>query len=224
MKIQYKYGIMWLFELSIAILVSFSYGHYIVNLVSDSHKAVEHTQTVLNYVDQLRVKILNAETGQRGYIITNDLEYLKPYKRSIETIDDSINRLEKITLEDPVQHNRVLSLKKNIYLKLEELNQVIDIREKSGFEEASQKVSQDVGMYLMIECQNTLDAIFKTEYDALQERQLNESISLKIMKYTIPLAVFINFLILILVYYMIREQETIEIKKIINLSLKQKDV
>ena len=216
MKIQYKYGIMWLLEVSIALLVSFAYSYYITTLINESHKAVQHTQMVINYVDKLRLTILNAETGQRGYIITGNEDYLKPYKTALTTVHANIDQLQEITLEDPVQHSRVIHLNEKIYLKLKELDRVIQIRSEEGFERASKEVSTHIGINLMIDCQNTLDLIFNTEYNALQKRQLNEQASLKIMKYTIPLVVFMNFMMLILVYYLIREQETIEIKKIIS--------
>src|SRR5436305_6095372 len=59
-----------------------------------SSGAVVQTQRVTNAIDRLRIHLLDAETGQRGYVITADPSYLLPYQQARQQLSDDLGTLE----------------------------------------------------------------------------------------------------------------------------------
>jgi len=208
MKSYTKYGLIWIFELLITIIFTFAAVTYIKNILTESRLALQHTNLVVNYVNSIRISLLRLETGQRGYNIPIAQKYLKPYNIGLSNIHTNVNKLEKITYEDIVQHNRVLRLKEYIDLKLKELNLTIQLRKHGKYNEAVAEISKDIGVYFMNECQDTLAEILDTESKALEQRNSNEDKSFKIMQLGIPFVVFVNFSMLILAYFLIKEEES----------------
>jgi len=51
-------------------------------LLRENRDLVVHTYQVINAIDGLLIRLEDAETGQRGYIITGDASYLAPYERT----------------------------------------------------------------------------------------------------------------------------------------------
>ena len=55
----------------------------------------EHTYEVLNSLDETVGQLSDAETGQRGYLLTGDETYLEPYRAAIKTVDQTVARPEE---------------------------------------------------------------------------------------------------------------------------------
>lgn len=56
-------------------IISFSYNR----LLKDYRDAVDHTFEVISTIDNALLRLQDAETGQRGFIITGDESYLAPF-------------------------------------------------------------------------------------------------------------------------------------------------
>ena len=59
-------------------------------------KFIEETHKVILSLQNLLTLIINAETGQRGFIITGNETYLEPYTYSLNNLNSTIVRLEKL--------------------------------------------------------------------------------------------------------------------------------
>lgn len=68
---------------------------------------VAHTLEVKSAAADAMTQMLDAETGQRGFLITGDPAYLAPYDRARNDIDDPIGRLAALVADDPEQTRRV---------------------------------------------------------------------------------------------------------------------
>jgi signal transduction histidine kinase len=95
------------------ILLFFS---YVVTLFANRQlvkqaAVVEHTNSVIKKLDQVVSKIIDAETGSRGYIITSDIEYLFPYYGAKEKADSFYKELLELTKDHPVQQERLSRFK-----------------------------------------------------------------------------------------------------------------
>ena len=51
-----------------------------INKLIDTADWVTHTHKVLENLNGIVLNMVNAETGQRGFVITNDQKYLEPYQ------------------------------------------------------------------------------------------------------------------------------------------------
>ncbi|MFB9057412.1 CHASE3 domain-containing protein [Mariniflexile ostreae] len=85
--------------------------------LSKSSDLVTHTYKVNVQLEQVFSYLKDAETGQRGFIITNNPIYLDPYEAGRENINNCFVELRELTKDNPVQQ-----------ANLKELNSLIDIR------------------------------------------------------------------------------------------------
>jgi len=67
----------------------------------------QHTQSVIDLDRSLISALKDAETGQRGYLVTGQAQYLEPYNRVLPVIPDLLSRLNQLTQATPDQHQRV---------------------------------------------------------------------------------------------------------------------
>ncbi len=120
----------------------------------DSAAWVSHTHQVLNGLDEILSALKDAETGQRGYVITGETRYLGPYQGAQELADRKIKDVRELTSDNPVQQQRIGALEPLVVSKFAEMQRVIDLRREKGFTAAAQEVLTDKGKL-------TMDAIRK---------------------------------------------------------------
>src|SRR5580693_1186687 len=73
------------------------------NLLIDTEHWVGHTHQVRAELADLLSELKDAETGQRGYIITGDESYLEPYKSALTGLKTTVADLKTLTSDNPDQ-------------------------------------------------------------------------------------------------------------------------
>jgi CHASE3 domain sensor protein len=68
---------------------------------------VAHTFIVLEKLGDLQSQIADAETGQRGFLLTGDAGYLEPYQASLTQIPESMLALRRLTSDNPSQQANI---------------------------------------------------------------------------------------------------------------------
>src|ERR1035441_5134192 len=114
---------------------------------------VDHTYLVLDNLEQLLSTMKDAETGQRGFVITGEERYLEPYNSALGQSDQILKAIRELTKDNPNQQARLDALDLLIAAKFTELKTIIDLRRDpiKGFETARQEVLTDKGKGLMDE-------------------------------------------------------------------------
>lgn len=105
----------------------------------------------------LLITLLDAETGQRGYIITGDNRYLDPYYAGASAASKTIVELKKAGTNTE-QTNRIADVERLANAKLDELAKTITIR-KHSFQAAAEEVDGHLGKNLMDMVRQHLDEI-----------------------------------------------------------------
>ncbi len=82
---------------------------------------VDHTQAILTDSYRLRLSLLNAETGIRGYVISGNPQFLVPYQTEEKELQKRLQRLQDATRDNPRQRARLQETDKAIQDKLEVL-------------------------------------------------------------------------------------------------------
>jgi CHASE3 domain sensor protein len=95
--------------------------------------AVAHTQAVKAALQQLLATAVDAETGQRGFIITGEASYLESYNRARESIAADIARVGALTADNRAQQDDLEALRAATTAKLGELADAIRQRRDAGF-------------------------------------------------------------------------------------------
>jgi len=104
-------------------------------------------------VEHLSSTITGAETGQRGFIITNRPDYLEPYGLAVRDIDKQLANLNVLVNSKPLNQqislNEMNVLKGLIEAKMAELNQTITLRQSHGLNATLPMILSNRGKILM---------------------------------------------------------------------------
>jgi signal transduction histidine kinase len=93
---------------------------------------VTHTHLVVERLQAIRIDITQAETGQRGYILTGQERYLESYGTGVEKVGNDINSLQDLTSDNPREQEDIKRLRPLIADRLKELVDGIEVRRQSG--------------------------------------------------------------------------------------------
>ena len=92
-----------------------------VRRLRDAEEWVVHTHQVLDTLRSLLSSATDAETGQRGFLITGRTTYLEPYEAGKAAVRLRLSRMEELTRDNPSQQKRIEALRPMVADKLEEL-------------------------------------------------------------------------------------------------------
>ncbi len=105
----------------------------------------ELAHQVIEVTEGLQSDLLDAETGQRGYLLTRKYTYLDPYLKSLQPIEDKLAELEQLTRHDPLLSQRVVTLRQLIDKKQTELAQTIRLSQEQNHAAAMDIVLSNKG-------------------------------------------------------------------------------
>ena len=124
-----------------------------------------HTEEVIRERDlrmvtgTIQTALLDAETGQRGYLLTGEPRYLEPYTASLPTIREGLETLSSLYLQQDRPDERLTQLKMAIDEKLAELAETVDLAKGGRRDEALAQVRTDRGKATMDRMRAILDGL-----------------------------------------------------------------
>src|SRR5436305_5665404 len=68
---------------------------------------VGRAHAVLEALEDVASTMKDAETGERGYILTGNVTYREPYDAAVKAIDGRVERLKTLTADDPGHRARL---------------------------------------------------------------------------------------------------------------------
>jgi diguanylate cyclase (GGDEF)-like protein/PAS domain S-box-containing protein len=145
-------------------------------LIRDSN-LVAHSHDVLDELEGALSALKDAETGQRGYIITGDEEYLKTYTAALPAINQRIERLRQLTATDREQPRRLGDLEQGIGQRLQRLSEIIELRKTKGFAAAERAISTGRGKRMMDDIRSTIAEMTASENKLLDRRRVESNAS-----------------------------------------------
>jgi len=165
------------------------------NLVAANRRLAESEQTI-KLLSELRVGLIDAETGQRGFIITGEERYLEPYLGARPVIAAKLRDLARLTAGDTEESARVASLEPLIGKKFDELGSVIATRREHGLPAATAQVQGDQSKVLMERIQHVIGEIQNQEEIMLASRSAESEFNAYISLITYAVATFLNVCLL----------------------------
>lgn len=141
-----------------------------------THKSSAHLHQIQEELDDIVSLLKDAETGQRGYLLTGKDSYLEPYLAATAQIDKHLQHFKELTKDDATLQIRLKELEPLIVQKLDELEQTVVLRKTKGFDAAMKIVQTDKGKDLMNEIRKLTTGIDKEEGELLVNQD-NESVS-----------------------------------------------
>ncbi|MBD1937773.1 PAS domain S-box protein [Microcoleus sp. FACHB-68] len=208
------------FGLASAILVLIGVVSYRnINELIETSNLVERTHQVLESLESVLANLTYAETGQRGYILTNDESYLEPYNTAIPSLNQDLEMLKQLTADSPKQQQRLMMLQPVIGKRIDALSEIVRLRKEQGFEPALQMIQTNQGRILMAQVRQMLAEMENEEKTLLSQRKAAANALAQQTIFTFSICIFLAFVILAAVYYLIYRE--IAERKLTEESLKQ---
>src|SRR5439155_24655994 len=135
---------------------------------------VEHSLIVREEAEGVLSLLKDAETGQRGFVLTGAAPYLDPYEAARTALPPQTDRLRRLTADNVRQQESLEQLDGLVQRKLEELDATIAARRQEGFEAAARRVETGEGKRTMDEIRSVVAAMKAEEDRLLAERQTTE--------------------------------------------------
>ena len=176
--------------------------------------SVEQTHQFLDSLGDTVAQLKEAETSQRGYLITGQTYYLDPYNDALRVIQQDLKHLRTLTRYDPNQQQNLNALEALISKRLAELQQTIDLRSEYGLEFVVPRVVGDEGKEHLDEIGQLTLAMEQQAKRLLQKQSQATTASTQQTLVMFSVGFLLHFIILSIVYYLVnrevRERQQIE--------------
>jgi len=124
---------------------------------------------VLNRLPDLGSTIKDAETGQRGYLLTGEDSYLEPYTGSLSKLKTQLAELQTLAGAGEISKNDLDRVSDLLQQKLAELAKTISLRREMGYEAALGEVKTDRGKNIMDEIRVIIERMRKAAQENYDE-------------------------------------------------------
>lgn len=142
----------------------------------------------------LRTNILDAETGQRGYLLTRERPYLEPFQDLQGKILPSLSRLEKAVANAPPDLADLPALRSDlerlqavVSQKANELRRTVDLTASGDVQEALQFLRTDTGKVLMDQIRSAIENIVARADEQIAQSASNQRESAELLRWVILL-------------------------------------
>ena len=133
--------------------------------------AVQHTLQVEGSLSRVLSLLQDAETGQRGYLLTGNPAYLEPFTSATSELDKVIEGLGLEVADNATQIQALGTLRLIVNDKLDELLATIELKKANKSEAALAAVASNKGKVLMDRARDVLARMQAEEQRLLAERE-----------------------------------------------------
>ncbi|HVK47059.1 MAG TPA: CHASE3 domain-containing protein, partial [Pseudobacter sp.] len=131
MNSSFKRNLIIGFGFSLLLLVISSVASYMsIRNLLESSEQVEHTNSVIRKLDKVVTQLINAETGQRGYLLTGEENFLQPYQGAIEEAKTAIIEVKELTGDNLAQQQSLNQLQMIVTSRLSMLQKLIGKKQR----------------------------------------------------------------------------------------------
>ncbi|MEO8152529.1 MAG: response regulator [Rhizobacter sp.] len=155
---------------AVLLITLFSYGS--LSSRSSTAELVTHTLNVMEHMQSLLSSVKDAETGQRGFLLTGAEPYLAPYVNAKAALPGELAASRQLLGDNKTQQQKLDVLERLIAEKLDELGQTIELRRGGDEAAALSQVRSDRGKAAMDSIRLVIAGITSDERDVLATRQI----------------------------------------------------
>ena len=193
------------------VAVFWSFGQ--IDTAAESRR---HTRTLVLGATELLSELKDAETGQRGYVLTGDEGFLQPYAAVHDGLAAHLSELRRITLTSDAQKH-LDALTPLLDAKLAELARVIELRRKNDITGALSLIRAGRGKQLMDMIRTEIDDFIRIEEVALARHEAEFQTNMQRMFVLILLASLLMLLFAAAFAYLIYREAQQRLQKLVHL-------
>ncbi|GJJ03223.1 hypothetical protein RugamoR64_37610 [Duganella rhizosphaerae] len=174
------------FAVSSAFLIAIGVAAYwSIYVLTATAGSVTTTQKMLEHVSALLSEVTDAETGQRGYLLTGDPAYLEPFESSVAGLAAAMSELRGLAVDNPAQQARISQAEALATSKFNILKRTIDLRKAGQAEEAMKLMRGGEGKKIMDNLRAVCEQIMRDERALLGKREADADATASGAKLTI---------------------------------------
>ena len=158
--------------LLVALLLGF--GIYTRHATRETEYWVDHTYSVIQHLQQELQAVADAETGARGYILSENEDALVPYNAARQTIPQAAQALEHEIADNPAQLERLHELTSAISSKMDLLTQGVSLVKAGHRDEVLNGRHNGVGRTLMTDIRDRIGVMIGSEQHLLALRKADQ--------------------------------------------------
>src|SRR5271166_5856469 len=134
-------------------------------------ESVHHSLNVELRLARIFSMLQDAETGQRGYLLTYEEGYLSPYNAAVQNIDSEMAALGSMVAGNSGQSQQLATLREAAREKLDELSQTINLARDGKEDAAVERLREGAGRAIMHRIRDLVQAMNASEQQVLGQRQ-----------------------------------------------------
>ncbi|MCW9045172.1 MAG: CHASE3 domain-containing protein [Alphaproteobacteria bacterium] len=216
----------------LALLSVLAITFYMNREADRSQEWVSHSQQVQKALAEVLSLLQDTETGQRGYLLTNDTKYLEPFDSAVKRVEIELSVLKNMIGDNQSHQEKMVNLEFLIEKKIRELQDTILLNQSVGFESALKIVKTDIGKNIMDKIRVVIEKMSVEEIEVFKQRQKkfkeirNFSITAYFLAITMVIGIFLVVIIRIQDFISYRQkmdfflQDAIKKAEIANKELK----
>jgi len=215
MKNSYKI----IFLLVGLVILTVGVGAVSLSIFKKIEKAAElrkHTFVVLNSTDDLLSELIDAETGQRGYLLTKDTVFLEPYLAVRNRISGRLEELRQLTSISAAKKH-LDALVPLIDAKLAYLSHSIELRNTNDMSSIMANIRGNEGKMLMDSIRTEIKSFTRIEQDSLEQRDAMVQSGMHLLLVIIIIANLLLLLFVSLMVYWFYREKKQQLKHLVHL-------
>jgi CHASE3 domain sensor protein len=143
---------------------------------------IDEAQKGRGVVNQILQNMLDAETGQRGYLLTGEASYRQPYDTAIKQVDGHLATLRQLYADRPAERAQLAELSKHVLRKVAEMDMSVRLRQDGKEDAWKFVITTDVGREEMDAIRATAGELVKVSNKTLLESQVQVLRSLQLAR------------------------------------------
>jgi signal transduction histidine kinase len=154
---------------AIALLLIVNIGVFVMlQRTGDFNANVERGHRIRLAATEVMTLSVDAETGQRGFLLTGRAEYLEPYTSSMDRLPEHLDELARLTASDPDLSARVERMRGLSQQRLDIIDRTIALGRMGRMDDAVQIIRDGSGKILMDQMRTEVAAISEIQATRLQ--------------------------------------------------------
>jgi two-component system, sensor histidine kinase and response regulator len=195
------------FVLVAAILIAVGSASFLsINRFLRTTKQVERSQEIILGLGTYLSLMKDAETGQRGYLVTGKESFLEPYKAAVATIDRVQAELDSLAGDQPDRRSELEAARRLVREKFAVLAETIALRRSGRHEAALLGDRMERGKRIMDRLRGVIGASVRQEQALLRRRAAGAAVIGEWTVVAVSAGLACNVLILLVVNYLVRRE------------------
>ena len=182
-------------------------GYINVRRLVENDRMVAHTHQVMAAFESLESDLLLAETGMRGYLLTEDMTYLGNFDATLKQSQSDFDLVKKLTSDNPDQQTALAVLETKIDQKRAVMSRTMDLMKGGDQPQAVELVRSNKGQELMHDVRKGLLSMQAAEQQLLTLRSAESEASSNLTVLSIAFASLLGMMLVGVVFSISRRNE-----------------